>query len=520
MRFTTRKLVLFGLILFFAVQFNHFLTLIVDPLLEPLYRFLTNEKGVRHEILSFNSQWLFLFIILSLLIIFFALFLEIVSSTSFPFIKRNLGTLIPRGITSTGIVKTGLMQIGFGLFAFHTFLLFDVLPILSNSSIQSEFLLLSSEVVIFGICLVFIAVLLESKILSGLEPKRRNLQQTTLNLLRNIRFMSKITLVGIIILCITLFLLEIGLLYQRFFKEDAWVIDPLLNVMDHTVRFLGYIINPILSLFGIGEIKPFFTPPKTPGDFTESEAALWRVLFRFMGEGAVLTLTTSLAALFFGLTIGTICGTISVTSHFPIPLIGRRLSTIFTSFLKAIIRIYVEWIRGTPLLAQIFFIWFAGATLIRSGIDFPFLGNLGDPNFVFDPISAGIIALTLNTGAYQTELIRSGIQAIPSGQLEAARSLGLTYSQGMSYVVLPQAFRLIIPPLTNEFISLLLNSSLLSVLSVFEMTRWARNLNNTTFRSPEVFAALMISYFAMTFVLSRIFRRVEERIRIPGFGVT
>jgi len=187
-------------------------------------------------------------------------------------------------------------------------------------------------------------------------------------------------------------------------------------------------------------------------------------------------------------------------------------------------------------MAQVFFLWAGVPELLEYGIPFPFIswkegvltlqpltqpiGLIRDREFVWDILGAGIVALALNTGAYQSEIIRSGIQAIPSGQLEAARSLGMPYSQGMRYVVLPQAFRLIIPPLTNEFINLILNSSILSVISLFELTRVGRNMNNTLFKSFEIFGWLMICYFAMTFVLSRIFRRVEERFQIPGLGVT
>jgi ABC-type amino acid transport system permease subunit len=368
-------------------------------------------------------------------------------------------------------------------------------------------------------------------VLPGLEPERRDLKQSIRIFFQRLRHTPPATLIGIIFLATLLLFFEYGILLVRFGDTDEkWVIDPLLDFIDLLFESLGSIFNPLFENIGLGiEFQPLFTP----GDYTESDPALFRTIFRHLGRGALLTLTVSISALFFGFLLGTLIGTVNVSSHLPIPLVGRRISGWVTVFLQKITNGFVEVFRGTPLFVQILFIWFGLPTMIKEGVPFPFIGwesgeitfgldikSIKDPDYVLDRLSAGIIALSLNTAAYQSEIIRSGIQAIPSGQLEAARSLGMPYAQGMRHVVLPQAFRLIIPPLTNEFISLLLNSSLISAISVFEMTREARNLNNTTFRSVEVFGCVMLAYFVMTFTLSRIFRRVEKRFRIPGLGVS
>ncbi|MFX0114855.1 MAG: amino acid ABC transporter permease [Candidatus Hodarchaeota archaeon] len=497
-------------------------------------------------------------------------------------INQDLKFWIPGEIKSAELFKIGGMLAGSGILFFNIFLLLKgndhhTIPIFDDWAILSEFLLVSLEVILLGMALLLLAGLLDTTILPGLDPKQRNLKEQLWVTMKQVRSTNKTTIIGFSVLMVILLFLEEGLLLQRlqneewivldlvdfifeiigsfvnpllailginfrikpfFEREEQWIIDPLLDFFDTLAEWIGSIFNPILETTGVNfRVKPLFTE----GDYTRSDPALWRVIFRWLAMGAEMTLLTSLVGLFFGFFLGTLCGTVRVTSHIPIPFVGRRISHWLTALLQRIATAFVEFFRGTPLMAQVFFIWVGIPALIKTGIPFPFIswsggpvtiyllhdsmthpiGVIRDSNFRFrDPIAAGILALALNTAAYQSEIVRSGIQAIPSGQLEAARSLGMPYSQGMRHVVLPQAFRLIIPPLTNEFINLLLNSSILSVISIFDMTRKARNLNNRTFRSFEVFAGLMFMYFAMTYVLSRIFRRLEERFKIPGLGVS
>ncbi len=158
---------------------------------------------------------------------------------------------------------------------------------------------------------------------------------------------------------------------------------------------------------------------------------------------------------------------------------------------------YIEFMRGTPLLAQIFMIYFG-------------LGSVGInvPDFM-----SGFIALSLNSAAYNAEIFRAGIQSISKGQMEAARSLGLTYGQSMAYVVVPQAFRFCLPPLGNEFIALLKDSSLVAIIGIADLMRVGREINGRTLRSIEVFGYVSIVYLLMTLPLSQLVNALERRMK-------
>jgi polar amino acid transport system permease protein len=163
--------------------------------------------------------------------------------------------------------------------------------------------------------------------------------------------------------------------------------------------------------------------------------------------------------------------------------------------LNAVAVVYVEWIRNTPLLIQLLFIYF----------------GLG----VFLPLSAfvsAVLALSIFSGAYITEIIRAGIQSIHKGQREAALSLGMSEAMAMRLVILPQAFKRILPPLAGQFISLIKDSSLVSVIAVTELTYAAKNIVTETFRAFEVWMAIAVFYFLLSFILSRLVRVLEKRM--------
>lgn len=164
---------------------------------------------------------------------------------------------------------------------------------------------------------------------------------------------------------------------------------------------------------------------------------------------------------------------------------------------------YIELLRGTPLLVQVLITWLV---LPQVGLKLSIL-------------QAGLLALVVNTSAYQAEAIRAGIQAIPSGQMEAATSLGMTYVQAMRHVILPQAFRLVIPPLGNEFIILLKDTSIISVIGVVELTQAAQIFAARTFLVLEAFVGVALMYFVMTYSLSLLLQWVERRLAIPGLGL-
>lgn len=158
---------------------------------------------------------------------------------------------------------------------------------------------------------------------------------------------------------------------------------------------------------------------------------------------------------------------------------------------------FIEFVRGTPLLAQIFMIYFG-------------LGSLG---FNIPDFASGLLALTLNSAAYDAEIFRAGIQSISKGQMEAARSLGLSYPQAMAYIIIPQAFRFCLPPLGNEFIALLKDSSLVAIIGISDLMRVGREINGRTLRSIEVFGYVSLMYLLMTLPLSQLVNAAERKLK-------
>jgi His/Glu/Gln/Arg/opine family amino acid ABC transporter permease subunit len=215
---------------------------------------------------------------------------------------------------------------------------------------------------------------------------------------------------------------------------------------------------------------------------------VWSVIpqyFNYLLSGLQMTLLIAALSIFFGFFGGLVVGMGRISRN----RIVNGLSTI-----------YVEAFRGTPLLVQIF--------LVYSGL--PSLG------IFLDPLSAGLIALSMNTAAYQAEIFRGGVQSIPKGQMEAARSMGLTYNQSMLKVIIPQALRNSLPSYTNEFITMIKDSSLVYSIGVVELILAARNVIGITFQPFVVLIFIALLYFLVTFSTSRIMRYVERRFAIPG----
>jgi polar amino acid transport system permease protein len=173
--------------------------------------------------------------------------------------------------------------------------------------------------------------------------------------------------------------------------------------------------------------------------------------------------------------------------------------------------LYVEVFRGVPLMVQILAWYFAFPAIIQ---------NLGttlnyEPfeNYFADPVVTAIMALTICYGAYMSEIYRAGIQSITKGQMEAARSLGMTQVQAMRYVVLPQAIRVILPPMGNEFISLLKDSSLVSVVAVSDLTRRGREFMSATATPIETWTMVALLYLVMTLLSARVVNWVEHKTK-------
>lgn len=200
----------------------------------------------------------------------------------------------------------------------------------------------------------------------------------------------------------------------------------------------------------------------------------------FMG-GASLTLKITVLSITFGMILGLIAA-----------LMKMSKVRIFRSVAVA----YIDFFRGTPLFVQILLLYFGILPLIYDN----------------DSISSAIIACSLNSGAYVAEIVRAGIQAVDRGQMEAARSLGMTHAQAMRYVILPQAYKIVIPPLINEFIMLLKDTSLVSAIAASELTHRGKLLYSTTYEATWVWGAVCIIYFIMTKLLSILGDWVERRL--------
>jgi polar amino acid transport system permease protein len=202
-----------------------------------------------------------------------------------------------------------------------------------------------------------------------------------------------------------------------------------------------------------------------------------------LAKGALLTISLTVLSSFFG----TILGLIAALARISKSSVLRKISYFYT------------WaIRGTPLLLQLYFIYYG-------------LPQLG---IKLDAFPAAAIGMSVCAGAYISEIIRAGIESIDKGQMEAARSLGMTYLQAMRRIILPQAYRRLIPPMGNEIIALMKDTSLASTLAMVELMRSARHIDSATLRSLEAYAAAGIIYLAMTTVLTVIFSRIEKKLAV------
>jgi polar amino acid transport system permease protein len=211
-----------------------------------------------------------------------------------------------------------------------------------------------------------------------------------------------------------------------------------------------------------------------------------------MVVGLWITLKVSVIATIFGIIIGIIGGLSRISAN---------------PALKWSAIVYVEIIRGSPLMVQIILWYFVLGTVINDLLAAYGLGRL--PAFWY-----GVASLACFAGAYVTEIVRAGIQSIHRGQTEAARSLGMSYAQSMTHVILPQALRRILPPLAGQFISLIKDSSLLGIIAIREVTKAAREVVTASLQPFEVYLLLLVLYLVLTFSLSMALQRLEKRMAI------
>jgi polar amino acid transport system permease protein len=216
-------------------------------------------------------------------------------------------------------------------------------------------------------------------------------------------------------------------------------------------------------------------------------------MLKFFRDGIWVTIYVTLISFFLVLIVGLIGGLARLSSN----RIIRGLATV-----------YVEVIRGIPLMVQLIFWYFALPSIIRDlGTT---IGSDALANYQTIPIAMAIFGLTVGYGAYMSEVVRAGIQSIGKGQMEAARSLGMTYFQSMRYIILPQAFRVILPPIGNEFVTLLKDSSLVSVVSVADLTRRGREFNASHFMPIETWTMVALVYLVMTLFTARLVSYTER----------
>ena len=203
-------------------------------------------------------------------------------------------------------------------------------------------------------------------------------------------------------------------------------------------------------------------------------------------KGAELTVYLTVGGLFFGFILGAIFGLMKLSP---------------TWIIRKIAGFYIETIRGTPMLVQAMFLYF--------GLPMAF-------GFRLPAMGAGVIIIAVNSGAYIAEIVRGAVQSINTGQMEAGRSIGLNAMQTMRYIIWPQAFRRMLPPLGNQFIISLKDTSLLMIIGVGELLRTGDEIVAVNFRAFEVYLAVGLIYLSMTMSIAKVLKILEKRMKIEG----
>jgi polar amino acid transport system permease protein len=205
--------------------------------------------------------------------------------------------------------------------------------------------------------------------------------------------------------------------------------------------------------------------------------------YSFFIDGAKITIILAIFTVFFGVVLGIFLALLRLSKNKLFNFLGTA---------------YVEFIRGTPLMVQLFIIAYGLPNLI---------------GFPLPEMVAAVLALSMNSGAYIAEIIRAGIQAVDKGQMEAARSLGMGYGATMRYIIIPQAVKNILPALGNEFIVVIKESSIVSVIGIGELMYNADTVRGNTFKPFEPLMVAALMYFIMTFTLSKLMGRFERRMK-------
>ena len=212
-------------------------------------------------------------------------------------------------------------------------------------------------------------------------------------------------------------------------------------------------------------------------------------------RGAGITLLVSIIGTVAGTIIGLLVGVIRT-----IPVPEKKSKRIFLKTINWLLAAYIEFFRGTPMIVQAMVIYYGTALAFEINID---------------RMAAALFIVSINTGAYMSEIVRGGIISIDKGQFEAAQAIGMTHLQTMTNVVLPQVIRNILPATGNEFVINIKDTSVLNVISVSELFFQSKSIAGNNFRYFETFAITCLLYFIMTFAITRILRIIEKKLDGP-----
>ncbi len=215
--------------------------------------------------------------------------------------------------------------------------------------------------------------------------------------------------------------------------------------------------------------------------------------YMFFVNGLKITFIVTIGALILGVIIGLIIAIIRVSHD---SVVGKKPNFILR-FLNSISKIYLTIIRGTPMMVQLLIMGFVVMV----------------PQTEFQCIVCGIVTLGINSGAYVAEIARSGIMSIDAGQMEAGRSMGFNYVQTMWYVIIPQAFKNILPALGNEMITLLKDTSLVSVIALRDITKQAQNIVSLTYQAYVPYISLAVIYLVIVIIMTQLLGVLERRLR-------
>lgn len=218
--------------------------------------------------------------------------------------------------------------------------------------------------------------------------------------------------------------------------------------------------------------------------------------YMYFVQGIGITLLTTVLALFIGLALGIIVAL--VRSAHDQQQQGRRKNPVL-GFFNVLANIYLTVIRGTPAMVQLLIMWFVIWASARSTTQ--------------NMVVCAVLTFGINSGAYVAEIIRSGIMSIDAGQMEAGRSLGLTYATTMKSIIIPQAFKNVLPALGNELITLLKETSIVNVIGLKDLTKGAMIIQGKTYQAFVPFLAIAVIYLAMVMILTTVLGRLERRMR-------